>query len=75
MTLGAEGTIGVGMTTQGHVLVTIKVEDGTEIEMALTFSNWITLTEKVKQAWLTYYEKLDIIRQDQLKKEARDALP
>ena len=74
MTLGSEGTISIGVTTQGQVLLTIHAEDGTEVNMALTWRAWIRIAETVKAQWLNYHKRLDIARRDKLKKEARDAM-
>ena len=49
---GAPGTLQMGLTEQGHVLLTILAGDGTETAMAITYPHFQNLAEKVKAQWV-----------------------
>lgn len=48
---GAPGILRIGLTDEGHVLLTIHSEDGTETIMALTYSHFQSLVGEVHKAW------------------------
>ena len=52
MKLGAPGKISAGLTKDGYVMITIYAQDGTETAMAVAYTHFQTLANKVKDQWV-----------------------
>ncbi len=74
MKIGAPGTLALALTEEGHVLITIHAADGTEVNMALTWTSWAEITGSLYAARADRQRQRVIAQRNRLKEEAEDAL-
>lgn len=74
MKTGSPGTLKLALTDAGHVLLTVSAEDGTEVNMAMSWSAWVGLTGKLSAVHRDDQIRRSIDQRDRLAREAREAL-